>query len=396
MESSAGNRCAVSLMVYPPADFQNGPDAEKASVNLFQIPGIADMSLKNGQKACELIWKWDEKQVDGVLKLSVVMPKLPGKQWHHLLFTWDCEKGSFFGYLNGTPMRQPGTAVAPWTMPAGAKVKIEPGEWETKGIEVIPQYIASDRVMAKVPEELRGRASEMLGEFKDERKPLDLAGRMGKTLYESALDSPESVADWKLEGPGIVKHADGWMRMSSERPDGPNGHIVHWAPADFPASFIAEWEIQMLKEDGLCIVFFSAKGMKGEDIFDPALPQRDGIFSKYHSGAIDNYHISYYANNPDLRPGRVTSNLRKNNGFYLADNGPSGIEAGSTETHKARLVRDAEHIQLLMDGKVIIDFIDDGQTYGPVHGGGKIGLRQMQWTDARYRNFRVRELLPTQ
>lgn len=40
----------------------------------------------------------------------------------------------------------------------------------------------------------------------------------------------------------------------------------------------------------------------------------------------------------------------------------------------------------------IIDWTDDGKEYGPVLGGGKIGLRQMQWTHFRYRNFKVWEL----
>jgi hypothetical protein len=56
------------------------------------------------------------------------------------------------------------------------------------------------------------------------------------------------------------------------------------------------------------------------------------------------------------------------------------------------LIKDGAHIQLQVDGKVIIDWTDVGSRYGPVLGGGKIGLRQMQWTQAQYRNFRVHAL----
>jgi hypothetical protein len=42
------------------------------------------------------------------------------------------------------------------------------------------------------------------------------------------------------------------------------------------------------------------------------------------------------------------------------------------------------------DGRVIIDYTDDQpERYGKPYAGGKIGFRQMQWTRARYRNFRV-------
>jgi hypothetical protein len=103
------------------------------------------------------------------------------------------------------------------------------------------------------------------------------------------------------------------------------------------------------------------------------------------------YHISYYASTPSS-PGRITSNLRKNKGFYLVANGPPGIEPGSDAVHAVRLIKDGVHVQLQVDGKVIIDWTDDRQRYGPVLGSGKIGLRQMQWTEAWYHDFRVYEL----
>jgi hypothetical protein len=125
-----------------------------------------------------------------------------------------------------------------------------------------------------------------------------------------------------------------------------------------------------------------------EDIFDPSLPKRTGVFEQYNQGAISCYHISYYAST-SYNPGRITSNLRKIKGFHLVANGPPGIEPGSDAVHAVRLIKDDAHIQLLVDGKVIIDWTDDGKRYGPVLGGGKIALRQMQWPSALYRNLRV-------
>jgi len=181
------------------------------------------------------------------------------------------------------------------------------------------------------------------------------------------------------------------MVMSSQQPTGPEGHIVHWCPAEVPKRFVADWDIQLRSPQGLCIVFFAAAGTHGEDIFSPELPKRTGAFTQYTRGAIDCYHISYIANTPN-QPGRITSNMRRNAGFHLVANGPPGIAPGSQEVHGVRLIKDDAHVQLLVDGRVIIDFTDDGQQYGPVLGDGRIGFRQMQWTTAGYRALRIRGL----
>ena len=69
--------------------------------------------------------------------------------------------------------------------------------------------------------------------------------------------------------------------------------------------------------------------------------------------------------------------------------GEPGIPVKSTEIHKMKLVKNGNHITMSVDGREIINWLDDGKKYGPVLGGGKIGLRQMKWTHFRYRNFMV-------
>lgn len=210
----------------------------------------------------------------------------------------------------------------------------------------------------------------------------------GKLLYESPLASGKDVAGWIMEGPGTTVFEDGWMRMYSP---GEKWHHVFWCPVDFPSRFVAEWEVQNLHPDaGLLIVFFAAKGVDGEDIFDPRLPRRDGTFKYYTKDKIRSYHISYYANNPK-NPERELAHLRKNNAFELVQTGGEGIPKHSTDIHNIRLVKDDAHILFFVDGRKVIDWIDDGKSLGPVYGEGKIGFRQMQWSNFRYRNFKVWE-----
>jgi len=212
----------------------------------------------------------------------------------------------------------------------------------------------------------------------------------GDLLYESSMATGSSVQGWRMEGPGEVTLKDGWMHMYSENQ---TGHHVFWCPQNFPQSFIATWEAQHTELDsGLCIIFFAARGVNGEDIFDPGLPERDGTFIQYTRGAIVSYHISYYANTPN-DPQRKTTNLRKNNTFTLVQQGEEGIPAESENIHELTLIKDGAHILFYVDERKIIDWHDRGAGGLSALKDGKIGFRQMKWTHFRYRNFNVWDLV---
>ena len=388
LDCTIGDRATISFRMRPNAAYHNGENRERVRHDLLKIPGLVECFFLQTNSMCSLNWRW--QGVENVDHMVVNLPELPGPEWYFLQYTWDAKAGRFDGYVNGNPLRIPGTEVPPWTMPSAEEIVRADGPFQVEGLTVTPTYTPEAEARKQVPAELRDRHAGLFG-IVAEREPLDVAKRLGETLYRSPLDSRESVSDWIMEGPGILKFEDGWMEMASERPEGPEGHNVIWCPQDFPGSFVAEWAIRPVSEYGLCIVFFAAKGEHGEDIFDESLPERNSVFSQYTKGAINSYHISYYANTP-FNPGRITSNIRKNNRFYLVSNGPPGIPPGSQAAHHVRLIKDGAHIQLLVDGRVIIDWTDAGERYGPVYGGGKIGLRQMQWMVAKYRNFSVRRL----
>ncbi len=386
-----GPQGAISFRIETDQEYRNGPKAKPVTVEILDIPEIAKVRFSQSSTVCELQWLW----AGGVKadNLMVEVPGLPGPEEYFIQYTWDAAAGRFTGYVNGTALRLPETQLPTWNVPKGTEVRWAVGPFKATLVSTEPRYLDEAQARAQVPEAMRGKHAELFGVREKTLLPMDVASRQGKLLYESALDAPGSIEGWVMEGPGVTTFKDGWMKMASEETNSAakGGHIVHWCPRDFPESFVAEWEMRITSRSGLCIVFFAARGLNGEDIFDPSLPERSGIFRQYNQGAISCYHISYYANTPSS-PGRITSNMRKNSGFYLVANGPPGIEPGSDAIHAVRLIRDAAHNQLQVDGKAVIDFMDDGQRYGPVLGGGKIGLRQMQWTSALYRNLRVYEL----
>ena len=391
IENPLGPQGAIGFRVQTDTEYHTGPNAKTIAVDILEIPEIAKVRFSQSSTVCELQWVW-ARGVKGD-SLMVEVPGLPGPEEYFIQYTWDAAAGRFTGYVNGTALRLPETQLPPWNVPEGAEVRLATGPFKTTLVSTEARYLDETQARAQAPESMRGKRAELFGVREKAPLPMDVASRQGKLLYESALDAPGSIEGWVMEGPGVTTFEDGWMKMVSEETDSDakGGHFVHWCPRDFPESFVAEWEMRIASKAGLCIVFFAARGLNGEDIFDPSLPKRTGIFRQYNEGAISCYHISYYANTPSA-PGRITSNMRKNSGFYLVANGPPGIEPGSDAIHAVRLIKDAAHVQLQVDGKVIIDFTDDGQRYGPVLGGGKIGLRQMQWTSALYRNLRVCEL----
>ncbi|MEI6578793.1 MAG: DUF1961 family protein [Eubacteriales bacterium] len=215
------------------------------------------------------------------------------------------------------------------------------------------------------------------------------AFKKGTVLYHNDLSSEKDVAGWVMEGPGKVTFSKNELLMES-----PNEkfHHVFWCPKDFPDSFIAEWYVQNVKpEAGLLIVFFAAKGLKGEDLFDSSLKTRNGTFSDYTRGDINNYHISYYANGRN-EPGRLNANLRKNKGFNFVQKGRAGIPVDSAAVHKITLIKENNHILLFIDGREVINWTDEGKIAGKALGEGKIGFRQMQWSHFLYHDFTVYEL----
>ena len=390
-EKPLGQQGTISARVHTDQAYQNGPGSKVDRFDVFEIPGVARCGFLQSPTVCELQWVWHSGVKAEDLKVEI--PGLPGPEDYFIQYTWDAAAGHFTGYVNGSPLRLPDTALPKWDMPSGTEVRLASGPVKATFVFAAPRYLNSTQARAQVPEALRGRRAALFGVIEDKLPPLDVTMRLGDLLYESALDKASDMQGWVMEGPGLTEFDDGWMNMKSRQPEGENGHIVYWCPRDFPDRLVAEWEMQVLSKEGLCITFFAAEGRKGEDILSPILPKRTGIFRQYTQGAINCYHISYFANTPSA-PGRITSNMRKNSGFHVVANGPPGIEPGSKSVHAVRLIKDAAHVQLQVDGKVIIDFEDDGRRYGPVLGGGKIGFRQMGWTVARYRNFRVHGLNP--
>jgi hypothetical protein len=201
-------------------------------------------------------------------------------------------------------------------------------------------------------------------------------------LYATGFDKEEALADWKLEGGQRMSIVGGKFVLESKNEGEPAtnvNHLVCWLTKEIPSDFLLEFSLRpRTRKDGLNIVFFNARGIHAESIFDPALKPRDGTFTQYHSGDLQNYHISYWASSLENGP-RSDANLRKNPGFKLVAQGKDLVTGAPEDTFQTiRLYKSGGRIRLIVNDVVSVAFDDDGKTNGPVlNQSGWIGLRQM-------------------
>jgi len=242
-----------------------------------------------------------------------------------------------------------------------------------------------------------------LPDSSDAARGLDLSALDLRLLYEADFSKPLKFikeddlfcagkrarrpegADWVLEGKAQAAVEGGRLRLKND-PD----HLVFWNTRDFPSDFLLEFGVSPADSTcGLAIVFFAAKGLKGESIFDLDQPRRDGVFTNYTNGAIDSYHASYWATS-EKGEARGTAHIRKNHDFHLVAMGKDFMAGQGAGPHRVRVLKIGGRIRVETNGKISVAWEDDGKTFGPVLKDGLIGLRQMSYSkECSYTHFKV-------
>jgi len=357
-------------------------------------------------------------------KGNLLLGFLKGGEWYHLALAWDAAQGKLETFLNGVSqgemrLADSGKAWLPATLAAG---DLELGGAAGTGAQALAVAVGSIRLHPLfLPEaalaslELKGRhINPLRGEGLTRYEgSLDLARYKLLPLFTADFTKPLNVvaedalfengkrvrqpgkAEWVLEGKGRAWTENGLLRMVSDNPK--KDHLVLWNTRVFPENFLLEFTLSPKHStNGLNIVFFSARGVDGGGAFDLDQPRRDGVFTNYHSGRLNCYHISYWAcSSAGGGTPRGNANLRKNAGFYLPACGVDLITGKGPGPHTVRILKDGGHIRLETNGRLALIFDDDGKTYGPVWKDGLIGLRQMAHTeDCSYGSFKVWQIEP--
>ena len=212
---------------------------------------------------------------------------------------------------------------------------------------------------------------------------------LGPSLYENPLASASDVAGFRMEGRAEATFPNGRLRLASEE-----GTFLFWCPEIFPDDVCLTWDFWPLHHSGLCMFFFAAKARGGEDIFAPGIAPRNGGYGQYHSGDINTLHLAYFRRKHPAERSLHTVNLRKSYGFHLVAQGadPIPMPECALPPYRLALWKTGPRVVFAINDLAVLDWVDDGETYGPVLAGGHIGFRQMAPMIGEYANFSVRPI----
>ncbi len=219
---------------------------------------------------------------------------------------------------------------------------------------------------------------------------------VGKILYENSLASESGVRDFRLEGDAAISFPQGRMRLKNKRgpEEGQAANYVLWCPELFPSDIAVSWDFYPIREPGLAMFWFAANGKDGKDLFDPSLAPRTGKYPQYHHGDINALHISYFRRNAGKARTFQTCNMRKSYGFHLVCQGADPIPTVTyaEPPYRIQVIKAGAEVTFSINDLQILCWEDDGESYGPVLGGGRIGFRQMAPLIAEYANLTVHEV----
>jgi hypothetical protein len=364
-----GSQGALTLWFRPERTLRGG----ETRLSLIEGPLSASIQVTPPAVAIEsrLAASWASARVQALLT------HLEGGHLYHAAWTWDQRRLRF--YLDGV-----GQAEA-WLEPldpAGQRPRTPAPRVGDTGLAV-GGLRWHDRPLGE--KELRdtlrrigheGYTDEGVRSTEERFVPDDV----GTLLFETRFADATALADFVLEGGRRMSVDAGRLVLESvpSASEDPRGnHLVCWLKKEIPADFLLELGVcPESRSRGLNIVFFSARGLRGESIFDPGLAPRNGFFAQYHSGDLASYHASYWAG------GRGTANIRKNPGFALVAVGRDLVSPAPEGVFQTvRVYKRGGRIRVTVDDVVAVAFDDDGAAYGPVHDhSGWIGLRQMSHT----------------
>jgi hypothetical protein len=393
LKEPVGKKGTVSFYLHTDTTYSNGPGQEPLKQVLFELEGLAKFYVQRSNSNVRIFFVWNEYDQNerGFIIQRIT---LPGPEKYFFQFSWDSTEGFSDGYMNGVSLRNRKVVYAPWEMNnVATRVVLSGGPMKVTDIEVVSSYTPESELMKSVLQGFQDNPEDLHYTIKETRS-IDLKKRRGDLIFQTEMSEAESMEGWVLEGPGIIEYKEGKMIMYSEFPDIPGsgkGHFNFWCPQDFPDNFVIEWDFELLDPHGCAVLQFSAKGVNGEDLLDPSLAPRDGKFGQYTSGDINSYLLTYFFNRQVIQTARPYLNLFKNIGNYEIAHGPATIDPDSKEFHHLQLIKNGDHIQFLVDGKLVINYHDnDLKRWGsPALKDGKIGFRQMAGTMVGYKNFKV-------
>ncbi len=160
------------------------------------------------------------------------------------------------------------------------------------------------------------------------------------------------------------------------------GHLQFWNKQRHPENFLIRLKFKPANPNPLHMLTFSARGINGEDVFDPALAPRYGLGGQYMSGDLQNYRISYWSGP------RGSSHMRRAPGRKLTAQTLGDLPRYALDREvQLELIRWNGRVVFKCDGKTVINWTDDEPL-----GDGFFSIRLMAAAKGWYDDYEVYQL----
>lgn len=216
-------------------------------------------------------------------------------------------------------------------------------------------------------------------------------------IYENTLASADDLKGFRMEGEASLSFESGKLRMQNKLDPalGQKSNFVLWFPQKFPENIVIKWKFKPLSEPGLAMLFFAAQGKNGKDLFDTALAKREGEYQQYHHGDINAFHLAYFRRRYDTERAFHLCNLRKSYGANIVAQGADPIPSVADILYpmEMKISKSKGEIHFYINDLLMLNYLDDGETFGSVLKEGYIGFRQMAPLVAEYWDLKVYRLV---
>ena len=247
-----------------------------------------------------------------------------------------------------------------------------------------------------------------------------------KTLVDYSFDTEEELADWLIEGEGKIYIENGEMileplyyplmeALMNSGVISDKNVMKEYYPYLYPAmkakygdavrkfflvghgkdvfmggpfnlwnkrvktdrDFAIEFDFRSLSPAPLHMLMCCASGMRGESVFDKALPPRCAVENEtIHEMKM--YRVSFF------NRARGTANLRRGPGKVLVAKGDDLVSRDLNKTYHCRMERVGNIVRFLVDGDECLRYSDDNPLLG-----NEWGFRVMVCGKGAYDNIRV-------
>jgi hypothetical protein len=206
-----------------------------------------------------------------------------------------------------------------------------------------------------------------------------------KILWSDNFDYPDGelpAVYWSEGCKGEIKYGKLYVDADTVEPKA----STIWLDKEFSGDICAEFDVRISSSKDTANninFFFMYSDPSGKPLRQSASERQSGTYSLYHQ--LNGYIFTNVTNGNERR---VRYRLRDNPGFKLLDETFEG-ENRVGETRHITILKKANRLQYWVDGKKILDTVDD--KFNPSYHNGYLGLRTWH-TSLSFDNLIIKEL----